>query len=172
MALMMGVPGTAATAIKEGGSTQPLVSSSSFISSSKTESNKLLDVLDRTFRFLFLVGFLTEVFTGAMVALVRGFVVFSSLVAPITEAFAFFTGDFVTFTFELLSLALTTFHLALLLLLFLCEDVLAGVIGGGSLELLFLGVDVLAGVTGGSLELALVKEESCRLLDELLESCR
>jgi len=151
---MTGVPGTAATAIKEGGSTQPLVTSSSFISSSKTESNKLFDVLDRTFRFLFLVGSLTEVFTGAMVVFVRDFVVFTSLFVPITGAFAFFTGDFVTFTFELLSLALTTFHLALLLL-FLGGDVfLAAVMGGGSLELLLL----------------LVKEESCRLLDELLET--
>jgi len=160
---MTGVPGTAATAIKEGGRTQPLVTSSSFISSSKTESNKLFDVLDKTFRFLFLVGSFTEVFTGASVVLVRGFVVFTSLFVPITGAFAFFTaGDFVTFTFELLSLALTTFHLALLLLLllllFLCVDVLAAVMGGGSLELL------------------LVKEESCRLLEELEleteESCR
>jgi len=154
---MTGVPGTAATAIKEGGSTQPLVTSSSFISS-KTESNKLFDVLDRTFRFLFLVGSLTEVFTGAMVVLVRSFVVFTSLFVPITGTFAFFTaGDFVTFTFELLSLALTTFHLALLL--FLCDDVLPAVMGGGSLELLLV-----------------VKEESCRLLEELEleteESCR
>jgi len=62
--------------------------------------------------------------------------------------------------------------LLLLLLLFPCVDVLAGVMEGGSLELLFLCVDVLAGVIGGSLELVLVKEGSCRLLEELLGSCR
>jgi hypothetical protein len=128
MALMTGDPGTAATAIKEGGSTQPLT----FISSSKTESNKLLAVLDRTFRFLFLVGSLVEVFTGDLVSF--------------------------TFTAELLSLAPTTFHLALLLL-FLCEE-------------------VVAGLRLGSLEELLVKEVSCLLFElELLlpvepDSCR
>ena len=152
MALMTGDPGTAATAIKEGGSTQPLT----FISSSKTESNKLLDVLDRTFRFLFLVGSLMEVFTGVMVVLV--FAAFTRLFVPITGTFAFFTGDLVSFTFtaELLSLAPTTFHLALLLV-FLCEE-------------------VVAGLRLGSLEELLVKEVSCLLFElELLpveDSCR
>jgi prepilin signal peptidase PulO-like enzyme (type II secretory pathway) len=150
MALMTGDPGTAATAIKEGGSTQPLT----FISSSKTESNKLLDVLDRTFRFLFLV----EVFTGVMVVLV--FAAFTRLFVPITGTFAFFTGDLVSFTFtaELLSLAPPTFHLALLLV-FLCEE-------------------VVAGLRLGSLEELEVKEVSCLLFElELLlpvepDSCR
>merc|ERR1719295_1619365 len=114
--------------------TQPLISSSSFISSSKTESNKLLDVLDRTFRFLFLVGM--EVFTGAMVVLIGNFAVFTRLFGPITGAFSFFTGDLVSFTFtvELLSLVLTTFHLALLLV-FLWEEVFLAEVSVGSLEL-------------------------------------
>jgi len=151
---MTGDPGTAATAIKEGGRTQPLISSSSFVSSSKTESNKLFDVLDRTFRFLFLVG--TEVFTGAMVVLIGNFAVFTRLFGPITGALTFFTGDLVSFTFtvELLSLVLTIFHLALLLV-FLCEEVFLALVSGGSLEL--------------------GKEAVIRLLEELLlveESCR
>lgn len=152
---MTGDPGTAATAIKEGGRTQPLIPSSSFISSSKTESNKLLDVLGRTFRFLFLVGSLTDVFTGAMVVLV--FAAFTRLFEPITDAFAFFTGDLVSFTFtaELLSLAPTTFHLALLLV-FLCEDVVAELRVGSLEELLVNEVSLL-------LEFELLPvEDSCR----------
>jgi len=155
MALMTGDPGTAATAIKEGGRTQPLIPSSSFVSSSKTESNKLLDVLGKTFRFLFLVGSLTpEVFTdGALVVSV--FAAFTRLFVPITGVFAFFTGDLVSFTFtaELLSLAPTRFHLALLLV-FLCEDVVADV-RVGSLEELVKEVSLL-------LELELLVEDSCR----------
>jgi len=152
---MTGDPGTAATAIKEGGRTQPLISSS-FISSSKTESNKLFDVLDRTFRFLFLVGSLTEVFPGAMVVLVGDFAVFTWLLVPITGAFAFFTGDLVSFTFTvgLLSLALTTFHFARLLV-FLCEEVFLAEVRGGSLE---LGKEVIRLLD----KLLLPVEESCR----------
>jgi len=151
---MTGEPGTAATAIKEGGRTQPLIFSSSFVSSLKTESNKLLDVLDRIFRSLFLVGSLAVVFTGALVVLV-----FESLTRRlfelITGAFAFFTGDLLSFTFtaELLSLALATFHLALLLV-FLCE------VRVGSLELEEL---VVKEVVSLLFELELVPvEDSCR----------
>jgi len=133
---MTGAPGTAATAIKEGGRTQPLVTSLSFISSSKTESSRLFDVLERTFRFLFLVGSFTVVFIGAMVVLVTVFGVFTGLFLPKTGAFFFFSGDFFAFTstFELLSLAFKTLHLVLLLPTFLGEDVLVEV-RDGSLEL-------------------------------------
>lgn len=155
MALMTGAPGTAATAIKEGGRTQPLIPSSSFVSSSKTESNKLLDVLGRTFRFLFLVGSLTEVFTGATVVLV--FAAFTRLFVPITGAFAFFTGDLLAFTFTTELLSLATFHLALLLV-FLGEEVLTEV-RVGSLEELVKEVSLLPLL---ELELLLPGEVSCR----------
>jgi len=147
---MTGDPGTAATAIKEGGRTQPLIPSSSFVSSSKTESNKLLDVLGRTFRFLFLV-----VFTGATVVLV--FAAFTRLFVPITGAFAFFTGDLLAFTFTTELLSLPTFHLALLLV-FLCEEVLAEV-RVGSLEELVKEVSLLPLL---ELELLLPVDVNCR----------
>jgi len=147
---MTGDPGTAATAIKEGGRTQPLIPSSSFVSSSKTESNKLLDVLGRTFRFLFLV-----VFTGATVVLV--FAAFTRLFVPITGAFAFFTPDLLAFTFTAEFLSLPTFHLALLLV-FLGEEVLAEV-RVGSLEELVKEVSLLPLL---ELELLLPVDVNCR----------
>ena len=155
MALMTGDPGTAATAIKEGGRTQPLTPSSSFVSSSKTESNKLLDVFGRTFRFLFLVGSLTEAFTGATVVLV--FAAFTRLFVPITGDFAFFTAALLAFTFTAEFLSLPTFHLALLLV-FLGEEVLAEV-RVGSLEELVKEVSLLPLL---ELELLLPGEVSCR----------
>lgn len=155
MALMTGDPGTAATAIKEGGRTQPLTPSSSFVSSSKTESNKLLDVLGRTFRFLFLVGSLAEVFTGATVVLV--FAAFTRLFVPITGDFVFCTAALLDFTFTAELLSLPTFHLALLLV-FLGEEVLAEV-RVGSLEELVKEVSLLPLL---ELELLLPVDDNCR----------
>ena len=127
--------------MREGGRTQPFVTSSFITSSSNTESSKLIEFFDNTLRFLFLAG--SVVFdVGAAVVLRTDFVVFVGFLAVITVGpFVFFTeGDFVafTFTFETLSRVLRAFQEALMLV--------------------FLGVEVLVAVRGGSLEKRIGKE--------------